>query len=145
MPTVADILASKGANIYSIEASATVLEATKAMNNHRIGSLVVTEQGEAAGIITERDVLTRVVAQEREPSRTLVGDVMTRDLICCPPETDLDEVGAIMRSQRIRHVPVCTEEGKLVGLISIGDINAHNARNQEATITFLSDYIYGRV
>jgi len=74
-----------------------------------------------------------------------VGEVMTRDVVCAPPETELDELSEVMRVKRIRHVPICDEDGQLMGLISIGDVNAMHASHQQATIHYLSEYIYGRV
>jgi CBS domain-containing protein len=144
MPTVQDILTTKGGVVYSIEPGATVLEAVQKMNQHKLGALVVKEGEHVAGIFTERDVLRRVVGVEKSPSKTIVGDVMTSKLICVSPDTDLDEVSAIMKQQRIRHLPVCDDEGKLHGMVSIGDLNAYYASHQEAQITFLSEYIYGR-
>jgi CBS domain-containing protein len=87
-----------------------------------------------------------VIAEQASPADLRVGNVMTRELICCQPDTDLDEVSAIMKTRHIRHLPICCgPDGKLLGLISIGDVNAHYASNQAQTIHFLSDYIYGRV
>jgi CBS domain-containing protein len=146
MPTVRDVLAAKGNGLHTIGGDATVLEATREMNRHKIGALVVTEDGDhVVGIFTERDVLMRVVAEEQSPSDLRVGDVMTKDVICCCPEDDLDDVSAIMKSHRIRHVPVCGRDGRVKGMISIGDVNAQYASNAEQTIHFLNDYIYGRV
>jgi CBS domain-containing protein len=145
MATVNDVLCNKGNHVQTIEASATVLEATQSMNQHKIGAMVVTENGRVAGIFTERDVLRRVVAEMRQPHQILVAEVMTRDPICVGPEADLDEVSAIMKDRRIRHIPVCGDGGQLIGMVSIGDVNAHYASNQAQTIHFLSDYIYGRV
>ena len=145
MPTVRDVLAVKGESLHTIQASSTVLDATRKMNQNKIGALVVMENGRVAGIFTERDVLMRVVAEELPPSAVIVGNVMTRDVICCSPEDDLDEVSAIMKAKRIRHVPVCDADGKLHGMISIGDVNAQYASNAEQHIHFLNDYIYGRV
>jgi CBS domain-containing protein len=145
MPTVQDILSSKGSYLHTIGASATVLQATQLMNEHRIGALVVMDGSTVAGIFTERDVLRRVVAAQRDPSRVTVGEVMTQQVICCAPDTELDEASAIMKARRIRHLPVCDSDGKLAGMVSIGDLNALHATHQEQTIHFLSDYIYGRV
>ena len=145
MATVHDVLSAKGATLYTIDSSLTVLLATQLMNQHKIGAVVVTDEGRVMGIFTERDVLSRIVAEQRSPSQTLVADVMTREVICCDPDTDLDEVSAIMKNRRVRHLPVCGAGGRLLGLVSIGDVNAHYASNQEQTIHFLSDYIYGRV
>ncbi len=90
-------------------------------------------------------MLTRVVAEELPPAAVEVGAVMTREVICCAMDDDLDEVSAIMKNRRVRHVPVCDCDGNLHGIISIGDVNAQYASNAEQTIHFLNDYIYGRV
>lgn len=144
MPTVLDILASKGSHVATIAPTATVLEATTKMNERKIGALVVQDQERVVGIFTERDVLRRVVAAERAPRDTRVGEVMTRDVVCCSPDTDLEDASRIMRDQRVRHLPVCDGDGGLSGLISIGDLNALHASTQEAQIHFLNDYVYGR-
>jgi CBS domain-containing protein len=143
MPTVQDIIATKGGTVYATSPQATVLEAVQRMNEHKLGALVVKEGDQVTGIFTERDVLRRVVGVERDPSSTLVGEVMTREVIWVAPETELDEVSSIMLQRRIRHLPVC-QGGKLVGVISIGDVNAIHASDQEAKITFLNEYIFGR-
>jgi CBS domain-containing protein len=96
------------------------------------------------GVFTERDVLRRVVAEQRAPSAILVRDVMTTDVICCDPETTVDEASRIMRDRRVRHLPVCDPAGRVMGLVSIGDINAFHADVQEATIQLLSDYVTAR-
>jgi len=145
MPTVRDVLSLKGESIHTVNANATVLDATRKMNQYKIGALVVVEDGHPAGIITERDVLTRVIAEELPPAAVPVANVMTRDMICCDPDDDLDEVSAIMKTKRVRHVPVCDRGGELRGIISIGDVNAQYASNAEQHIHFLNDYIYGRV
>jgi CBS domain-containing protein len=145
MPMVQDVLATKGNQVHTIAPDATALDAIKRMNQFKIGALLVMDKGQVVGIFTERDVLRRVVGMERSPSEFKVADVMTADVICVEPETDLDEVSSIMKEKKIRHVPVCDGDGKLQGMISIGDVNAHHASNQEATIHFLSEYIYGRV
>jgi len=145
MATVQDILERKGGKVLTIEPSATALDAIEKMNHNRIGALVVMDGDQVVGIFTERDVLKRVANGERRPGEILVAEVMTADVACCSPDADVDEVGALMKERRIRHVPVCGGEGCLVGIVSIGDINAHHASAQAATIHFLNDYIYGRV
>lgn len=145
MPSVQDILSNKSAKVHSIAPGATALQAINKMNEHGIGALVVTDpEGRVIGMFTERDVLRRVVAHERTPNEILVGEVMTGEVVCCGPGEDLDDVKTVMRNRRIRHLPVCDSQGNLKGLISIGDLNAYDASNQEATIHFLNDYIYGR-
>jgi CBS domain-containing protein len=144
MPTVRDVLSEKGAKVFSIDPSATVLEATQVMNHHGVGCLVVMDSGRVVGIFTERDVLRRVVAEQQPPADTKVADVMTTKVICVGPETDLDDVAGIMKQKRIRHLPVCQDDGHLTGMVSMGDLNAYHATEQEMTIHYLSDYIYGR-
>ena len=145
MPSVMDILADKGSDVFTISPAATVLEATHSMNDQKIGALVVKDGGgHVMGIFTERDVLRRVIAEERSPNAVRVGEVMTRDVVCCPPETDIDEASRIMRDKKVRHLPVCDGDGTLLGLVSIGDLNAYHASSQEAQIHFLSEYVYGR-
>ena len=144
MPSVRDVLSSKGSKVHSTSPDTSVLDAVSRMNEYKIGALVVMEGEDVVGMFTERDVLRRVVGQERTPSGTKVGDVMTSEVVCCKPDTDLDDVAAIMKNRRVRHVPVCDGGGQLVGMISMGDVNAHNASNQQSTIHFLNEYIYGR-
>src|SRR4051812_24029106 len=107
MPNVRDILAVKGNVIHSIEPTETVLTATHRMNQDKLGALVVMQNGSVAGIFTERDLLRRVVAELRNPSETTVGEVMTTDVICVGPETDIDDVSSILKQTRVRHLPVC--------------------------------------
>jgi CBS domain-containing protein len=145
MPTALEILSSKGNHVYSISPEDTVLEATRRMNQHRIGAMMVMNGQRVAGIFTERDVLQRVIGEMRNPGDISVGEVMTRDIVCCGPDSTLEEMSEIMRSRRIRHIPICDEEGQLMGLISIGDINAHHATQQSMQIHYLNEYIYGRV
>jgi CBS domain-containing protein len=144
MPSVRDVLVSKGGQVLTTSPNTTVLDAVNLMNAHKVGALVVMEGGEVAGMFTERDVLQRVVGAGRPAAGTLVGDVMTTKVVCCEPSADLDEVATIMKNRRIRHLPVCNGEGRMVGLISIGDVNAYSASNQEAHLNYLSEYIYGR-
>src|SRR5688500_2561401 len=90
MPTAQDILARKGSLVYSIAPDATVLEATNRMNHHKIGALIVMNDGQMVGIFTERDVLRRVVGSQLDPAKVKVFDVMSADLVTCTPTTDMD-------------------------------------------------------
>lgn len=143
MKTVADILSRKGNDVASIGRDATVVVAARLMNERKIGSLVVTEGDKVVGIFTERDVLIRVVAEERSPAKCRVCDVMTTPVACCNPATALDECRGVMRARRIRHLPV-VDDGRLQGMISIGDLNQFDAVDQAETIQYLSEYLYGR-
>jgi CBS domain-containing protein len=145
MATVASLLAGKSSHVYSINADATVLEATQKMNRHRIGSLMVTDGDHIVGILSERDILTRVVAEEKHPCQVKVNDAMTTDVVVVSPDTSIEDASTIMQTRRVRHLPVCDAEGRLLGLISIGDLNARHATDQEVTIMHLHEYLYGRV
>jgi CBS domain-containing protein len=145
MATVRDILAIKGPHVLSIGPEATVLDAAVLMNEHKVGSLVVMSGGSVIGIITERDILQRVVVLRLDPGHTLVQDVMTTELVCCQPHTSLEEARGVLKNRRIRHLPVVDETRRLVGMISIGDLNAHETHDHELTIHVLQEYIYGRV
>ena len=132
----------KGQGVVTIGRDASAFDAARVMNDHHIGALVVTDdQGGVAGIFTERDLLKRVVAGGRRPEKTIVGDVMTRDVIVCTPETHTDEVRQIMRQKRIRHMPVVGHDGRLIGMISIGDLNVAEARVLTETISYLEQYM----
>jgi CBS domain-containing protein len=145
MPTAKEILAVKGSRVASIHPDASVFEAAVAMNDQKIGALLVIEDGRMAGIFTERDILRRVVAQRRDAAATLVREVMTTEVACCQLHTTVDEARGVMKNRRIRHLPVVDENDKLLGLISIGDLNAHQNNTQEQTIHLLHQYIYGQV
>jgi CBS domain-containing protein len=145
MGTVREILAKKGAHVWSIHQGATVLEAAQLMNEHRIGALVVVDDGHVIGMFTERDVLTRVVAAQRDPAATAVSEVMTSEVCCCTPETTIEEARVAMKNRRIRHLPLADGDRRLLGLISIGDLNAYDLNSHEQTIYLMHEYLYGRV
>jgi len=144
MPSVTDILSTKGESLHTIESDASALEAIQKMNQHKIGALLVMRNRKLVGMFTERDVLRRVAGELKSPAEVTVSEVMTREVICCSPEMDVDEAGLIMKERRVRHLPVSDPDGKLYGMISIGDINACHVSQADATISFLNDYIYGR-
>ena len=144
MATVRDILAKKGPHVCTTGPGATVLQATLIMAEHQVGSLLVLEGERVAGIISERDVLLRVVAEQRDPARTTVGEVMTTEVSACHPDTPLEDARAAMKNRRIRHLPVADGDSRLLGLVSIGDLNAHQTTSQEQTIHMMHEYLYGR-
>ena len=146
MAPVSVILSGKQQRpVLTAERAETVLSATQRMNEHSVGALIVTDGGRLCGIFTERDVLRRVVAEQRGPAQTLVGDVMTSHVACCTGETSIEEVRSIMKSHRVRHIPVVDGAGGLIGMISIGDVNAHLANDREVSLHFLNEYLHGRV
>ena len=144
MPTAQDLLAKKGFSIHFIPSRTTVLEAVERMNQLHVGALVVMDDGHLKGMFTERDVLRRVVGLRRNPAEITVGQIMTTNVICCSPKTELEEISSIMKDHRIRHLPVRDHQDDLLGLISIGDVNAMHASTQAATLNYLSEYVYGR-
>lgn len=145
MATVRDILNTKGTEVASIHPHATVYEAAVCMNDRRIGALVVLDGERLVGMFTERDILRRVVAQRRDAAETHVRDVMTEEVACCRMHTTLEEARGVMKNRRIRHLPVVDDQDRLLGLISIGDLNAFQTSSQENTIHLLHQYIYGHV
>jgi CBS domain-containing protein len=144
MPTAQDLLASKKSlGVISVLPGTSVRDACCLMRDRRIGALLVSDGRTLHGIFTERDVLNLVVAEGRDPVTTMVDDVMTRKVIVVRPDRAVSEIEAIMRQERLRHVPVVGEMG-LIGLISIGDVNAFNAVQDHQTVEYLTQYIYGR-
>ena len=142
MPNAQSILHKKGTDVATVDRKTTVLEAARTMNQRRIGAVVVTEGDRVVGIFTERDILNRVVAAGKDPKTTPVGEVMTSPMVCCRRDTLLAECKTVMSQKRIRHLPV-VEEGKLFGLVSAGDILASEVSDQQATIEYLHEYLYG--
>ena len=143
MSTIQRILDKKARKVVSIGVEATVLEAARMMNEHHIGALVVTRGDKVVGIFTERDVLNRIVAAQRDPAQTNVETVMSSPIAVCGPDTTRAECRAVMKSRRIRHLPVVVED-RLVGIVSIGDIIEDNEEDQEETIRHLYEYMMVR-
>ena len=142
MPTVNDILKRKGNEVHTVAPSVTVLDATKLMNQHRIGALLVVQDGHVLGMFTERDVLTRIVAVSRNPTTTKVSEVMTTPVAYCTPESSLEECGDIFTARHIRHLPVLSEN-QLKGVITSGDVLAFETTTHQRTINYLEAYIQG--
>jgi len=144
MPTAKTLLEKTGKyksdDIAVLPPNSTVLEAAKLMNERRIGSVLVLAENGLVGIFTERDVLVRVVSGQCDPSTTLLADVMTSPVACAAPHTTLDELRKVMRDKRIRHIPI-DEDGKPVGLLSIGDLNQAEQDVQEETIHYLKEFL----
>jgi len=143
MPNAQSILQKKGADVATVDRKNTVLDAAKAMNEQRIGAVVVTDGNRVVGIFTERDILNRIVAAGKDPKTTRIEEVMTSPMACCRRDTRLMECRTVMTQKRIRHLPV-VEDGKLYGIISAGDILASEVADQQATIEYLHEYLYGR-
>ena len=141
MARVSDILAVKGDTVHSITPEATVYDAIAAMSSHGVGALLVRDD-EIRGILTERDYLRKIALMGRSSRETSVSDIMSTALIFATPDLDVEEVLATMSEARIRHLPIM-HEGRLVGLISIGDCVKQISRDRKAQVRLLSEYIRG--
>jgi CBS domain-containing protein len=141
MATLRDILAQKGREVISVHPADTVLRAANLMNERNIGGVVVLDDGQLAGIFTERDVLRRVVAQGRDPATTPVRAVMSSPVITCRPDLSIDECAALMTTRRVRHLPI-RDRDELVGLVTIRDILAYQVGEQQATIAQMNSYLF---
>ena len=143
MKTVAELLQSKGnASVYTISPEQTVLEAVALMAEKGIGALLVTEGSDVVGIITERDYARKVILLERSSQATAVSDIMTAAVMYVHPNQTSSECMKLMTEKRLRHLPVL-ENGKLLGLLSIGDLVKGVISDQQETIDQLEQYIRG--
>jgi len=143
MKTVAEILKAKGDSVvYSIGPSATVYEALTLMAEKNIGALLVMEGEKIVGMMTERDYARKVVLLARSSKDTPLRDVMTPAVIYVRPDQSTEDCMALMTQSRIRHLPVM-DNGKLVGLISIGDLVKGIMSEQTFIIEQLQHYIAG--
>jgi len=143
MERVAQILATRRREIQTIEPGTTVLEAIRKMVEHNIGSILVAEGEQILGIFTERDYLRRIVLENRTSKATRIEEVMTSKLVCVDPQSTVEDCLAMMTQERIRHLPVL-DEGRLVGIVSIGDLVKFLSRERAIHIRYLTDYITGK-
>ena len=135
-----EILDEKGGELLEIDADSSVFEAVQLMVEMNVGSLLVTVSGDITGIVTERDYLRRVTLEGRTDRETPVREIMSSPLIVASPQTTVDECMALMTDRRIRHVPV-VEEGRVVGVVSIGDLVKFKSKLQTFEIQYLTNYI----
>lgn len=142
MKKVRDILEVKGRDVWSIGPDASVFDALKLMAEKDVGALVVFDSGILVGIISERDYARKVALLGRASPTTQVKEIMTSRVACVDPEQNLDECMAVVTEKRIRHLPVL-ENGKLIGLISIGDLVKSIITEQQFIIEQLESYIKG--
>ena len=144
MTTARDLLDRKGNQVFTIGPNETVLEAARRMNEAHIGAVVVVDATLGMiGILTERDILTQIVAESRPADQTRVSEVMTTKVVSCSPEMPVPECQELMSRRRMRHLPV-VQNNQLIGLISTGDVMAHEVAQQQVTIEYMHQYIHGR-
>ena len=142
MKSVRDILKVKGTDVWCVEPDATVFDALQRMAEKEVGALVVTEGAQVVGLISEREYAREVVLQGRTSPTTLVKEIMTSPVVYIHLDQPIEECMALMTEKRTRHLPVI-ENGKLVGLISIGDIVKSIIADQQFLIEQLVRYISG--
>ncbi|MGC8723004.1 MAG: CBS domain-containing protein [Acidobacteriota bacterium] len=140
MDTVKRILEEKGAEVFSVSPETTVMDAARLMSEHRIGAVLVMASGHVRGIFSERDLLQRVLLRGSNSESLPVSEVMSTDMVYVTPDTPVREAMAVMTERRCRHLPVM-DEGRLCGMISIGDCTRWVSRDQDFTIRHLTDYI----
>jgi IMP dehydrogenase len=141
MIKVSNILARKGGGAISIDAGTSVLEALELMADKNIGSVVVTEDGEYVGLITERDYARKVILKGKSSHETLVREIMSTGLPRILPDNSIETCMHIMSESNIRYLPVFRAD-KLIGIISINDLVTETILSQQETIEQLRGYIH---
>ena len=141
MNSVSSVLVRKGDQVVSVPPQTTVLEALKIMAEKNIGSVVVTENGNYLGIVTERDYSRKVILKGKSSTDTKVTDIMSTDLPAVKPTDSIDHCMQIMSEKTIRYMPVF-DNGKLAGIISMSDVVKETILAQRETINHLQSYIH---
>ncbi len=142
MHSVRDILKSKNGEIWSVTPAESVLEAVREMARRGVGALLVMEAERLLGIVSERDYARKVVLQGRRSETTTVGEIMSTQVISIDPETMARQGLELMTEKFIRHLPV-VENGRVIGVVSIGDLVKSVIQEQEHMIQELERYVTG--
>jgi CBS domain-containing protein len=142
MRTIRQLLGGKGNAVFTISPEATMYQALQEMAEHEVGALVVTEEGEVVGLVSERDYARKLVLKGRFSKDTPVREIMTQAVVCVSSKQTIEGCMALMTEKRVRHLPVI-ENGQLAGLISIGDVVKEIIEHQQSTIEELEHYISG--
>jgi CBS domain-containing protein len=142
MTTAHDIIRFKGKTVHAVRPDDTVLSALGVMAEHDIGAVLVVEGDELLGILSERDYARKVALLGRASRDSPVRLIMTANVVCVPPNRTIEECMALMTERRCRHLPV-VENGRVIGLVSIGDLVKAMIDEQEFTINQLKNYIAG--
>lgn len=140
---IAAILRAKGPQVVSVAPEATVAHLLTELARHNIGAVVVAEDDTLVGIVSERDVVRHLERRGPDLLSAPVGDIMTSDVVTCTVDDSVEEVSEHMTMRRFRHVPV-TSEGRLAGIVSIGDLVKSRLRILEDDRAQLEAYIHGR-
>jgi CBS domain-containing protein len=140
MKTVKQILDSKGYQVWSIHPDATVFEALKLMGEREVGALAVVQNGQLAGILSERDYARKVILRGRTSRDTHVREIMTSNVVTTDLDETVESCMGVMTQRRIRHLPV-VDDGRLIGMVSIGDLVKSIIEQQQFIIEQLETYI----
>jgi len=138
---VAGILEDKGSAVWSVGPGDTMFDALETMAEHNVGAVMVVEDGDLVGILSERDYARKVVLADRGSRDTRASEIMTTDIRTVGPSSTVDDCMELMTEHRIRHLPVLDGEGRLVGVVSIGDVVKAMIAQQHDLITQLERYI----
>jgi CBS domain-containing protein len=141
MVNVRQLLDRKGREVFSIAPAAAVLEAIRLMAERHVGALLVMEGEALKGIVSERDYARKVILMGRSSADTPVRDIMTATVITVQPETPVEKCMQLMTERRVRHLPV-VESGRVVGMVSIGDLVKAVIAEQQQHIEQLESYIH---
>ncbi len=144
MKSVTNILKSKPDQaVYKIAPGDSVFDALRLMADRNIGALLVVEEGKIVGILTERDYARKVILMDRSSKQTAVGEIMTSSVMYVRPDQTNEECMALMTDNRLRHLPVI-DNGRLLGVVSIGDLVKDIISEQQFIIEQLQHYIQGQ-
>lgn len=141
MKTVSQLLQVKGGSVWSVTPESSVFSALKLMAEKNVGALLVMNGDALRGIMSERDYARKVILLGKSSHDIAVRDIMSDKVICVGPKQTVDECMALMSSKRIRHLPVL-ESGKVIGMLSIGDLVKEVIADQQLTIQQLESYIH---
>ncbi len=143
MGRVRNILVGKGHAVYSVHPESTVYEALKVLVDKNVGALVVVDKDQFLGIFSERDYARRVILKGRASKETTIREIMTEHPITVTEDDTIEDCMYKMTDKRIRHLPVVDDKGRLIGLISIGDVVKYIIDEQKNIIENLECYIHG--
>lgn len=144
MKKVADILARKGSTIIAVTPQTTVLDALRLMADRNIGSVMVMEDDDYKGLMSERDYSRKIILKGKSSTDTVVGEIMTSDLPAVHPADSIEHCMQLMSDKHIRYLPVF-ENNNISGIISINDVVKEIMLSQEETISNLKDYLHANV
>ena len=143
MATVSSLLRNKGQDVWSVSPDTTVFDALTLMAEKNIGAVLVMDGDALVGIISERDYARKVILLGKSSKDTLASEIMTPRVLCVHADQGVDECMALMTEKRIRHLPVLANDGRVTGVISIGDVGRAIIADHEFTIAQLEHYITG--